>query len=105
MCLAHILLNEWWMYFTLNFNRLLNNHDTLLLGVLITIINNTKILLSMHIIKNINSSFLGIATSISNPISIIIWYFIDPISTGRLIFELLGTIIIIYGFIKYSKKI
>ena len=98
-------LNDWWMYFTLNFNRLLNNQDTKLLGILITIINNTKIILSMHIIKNINSSFLGIVTAISNPISIIIWYLIEPISTGRLIFELFGTIIIFYGFIRYSKKI
>jgi hypothetical protein len=97
-------LDEWWSLFTLNYERLISNQETWLLGISTTIINNIKILLKLYIIQKVNSSFLGIITSISNPLSIIIWYFFETIPLDRFIFELFGTIIIIYGFIKYSRN-
>lgn len=79
--------------------------DSWYIGIINAISTNILILTIIYLISQVNASYIGLLNSIASPITIIIWYFIININIYRLIFEMVGIIFIIIGFIKYTNNL
>ena len=84
-----------------------NFHDcphTWYLGLLNSISMMIACLTQIYLVKNIGTNSVGIIASICAPLIIISWFFIKNTQLYRLIIEIIGILVIIYGFYKYTKE-